>query len=110
MRDDEPVAIELVIAVRDGDLEVLRRLLSDDPALARARIAGKRGGSRTALHVVTDWPGYFPDGPAIAQLLIDGGADLEVPNGSIGTPLDNAVGYGCWHVARLLAARGGEGR
>lgn len=24
----------------------------------------------------------------------------------IGTPLDNAVGYGCWHVARLLAARG----
>jgi hypothetical protein len=38
--------------------------------------------------------------------LIDGGADLEVPDGSIGTPLANAVGYGCWHVARLLAARG----
>ena len=26
--------------------------------------------------------------------------------GSIGTPLDNAVGYGCWNVARLLVARG----
>jgi len=25
---------------------------------------------------------------------------------SIGTPLDNAIGYGCWHVARLLARRG----
>lgn len=38
--------------------------------------------------------------------LIDGGADLEVPGGSIGSPLDNAIGYGCWHVARLLVARG----
>jgi hypothetical protein len=38
--------------------------------------------------------------------LIDGGADLEIPDGSIGTPLDNAVGYSCWHVARLLVERG----
>jgi ankyrin repeat protein len=29
-----------------------------------------------------------------------------VPNGSIGTPLANAVGYACWNVARLLVARG----
>jgi hypothetical protein len=29
-----------------------------------------------------------------------------VPGGSIGTPLANAVGYGCWEVARLLVARG----
>jgi ankyrin repeat protein len=94
------------------------------------------------LHIVSDWPGHFPNGPAVvalligagadpndrgtddghgetplhwaassddvdvAQALIDGGADLETPGGSIGTPLDNAVGYGCWHVARLLAARG----
>ena len=42
----------------------------------------------------------------MAVALIDGGADLEVPGGSIGTPLDNAIGYGCWHVARLLVARG----
>ncbi len=26
--------------------------------------------------------------------------------GSIGTPLDYAIGYACWHVARLLVARG----
>jgi uncharacterized protein len=31
---------------------------------------------------------------------------VEVPNGSIGTPLDNAIGYECWHVARLLVQRG----
>ena len=42
----------------------------------------------------------------VAEVLIDGGAELEVPGGSIGTPLGNAVGYACWHVARLLAARG----
>jgi ankyrin repeat protein len=24
---------------------------------------------------------------------------------SIGTPLDNAIGYGCWHLARLLVER-----
>jgi ankyrin repeat protein len=42
----------------------------------------------------------------VAVVLIDGGADLTIPGGSIGTPLDNAVGYGCWHVARLLVERG----
>jgi uncharacterized protein len=42
----------------------------------------------------------------VAVVLIDGGADLETPGGSIGKPLDNAIGYGCWHVARLLVERG----
>ena len=42
----------------------------------------------------------------VAVALIDGGADLETPGGSIGTPLDNAIGYACWHVARLLVERG----
>ena len=44
----------------------------------------------------------------VATALIDGGADLEAPGASIagGAPLDDAVGYGCWHVARLLVDRG----
>jgi uncharacterized protein len=46
------------------------------------------------------------DDSDVAAALIDGGADIEKPGGSIGTPMDNAVGYACWHVARLLAARG----
>ena len=139
-------AVELVLAVHGGDVEAIRRLLHADPALASARFVGEKG-STTPLHVVTDWPGYFPNGPEIATLLIgagadpnarttgqsqqigpgdetplhyaassddvdvaealiDGGADIEAPDGSIGTPLDNAIGYGCWHVARLLVARG----
>jgi uncharacterized protein len=44
----------------------------------------------------------------VAAVLTDGGADLDMPNGSIGTPLDNAIGYGCWHVARLLVAKGAK--
>jgi hypothetical protein len=42
----------------------------------------------------------------VAVALVDGGARLDTPGGSIGTPLANAIGYGCWHVARLLADRG----
>ncbi len=42
----------------------------------------------------------------VAVALVDGGANLDTPGGSIGTPLDNAIGYGCWNVARLLVDRG----
>jgi hypothetical protein len=41
-------------------------------------------------------------------VLIDVGADIDAPAGSIGTPLANAVGYGCWNVAWLLVARGAK--
>jgi uncharacterized protein len=143
----DQTAIELRLAVHAGDVDTIRRLLRNDPELATARLVGRNDGSSAPLHLVTDWPGYFPNGPAIVRLLIDagadpnalttshgtqssrgsetplhyaassddvdvaealidGGADLEVPDGSIGTPLDNAVGYACWHVARLLVARG----
>jgi ankyrin repeat protein len=63
-----------------------------------------------------DSGGRFPETPLhwaasnddvdVAVVLIDGGARLNTPGGSIGTPLDNAIGYGCWHVAGLLAERG----
>jgi hypothetical protein len=61
------------------------------------------GGTRpeTPLH----WAASTDD-VDVAAVLVEAGADLEAPGGSIGTPLDNAVGYGCWHVARLLVERG----
>lgn len=48
------------------------------------------------------------DDVEVARALIDGGADVEATGASIGggAPLDDAVGYGCWRVARLLVERG----
>jgi ankyrin repeat protein len=48
------------------------------------------------------------DDVEVARALIDGGADIEATGASIGggTPLDDAVGYGCWRVARLLVRSG----
>lgn len=136
-------AAELIVAVRSGDVASLRRLLNANPGLASVPPGGALG-SRTPLHIVTDWPGCFPNGPEVVRILIeagadpnarspgkqfaetplhwaassddvdvasaliDGGADLEAPGGSIGTPLANSVGYTCWHVARLLVARGAK--
>jgi len=133
----DPVAVAAFRAIRAGDTTSLASLLSQHPGLAREQIQG----TRTPLHVVADWPGYFPAGPAtvrlligagadpnadtggdqaetplhwaassddadVAEALISGGASIETPGGSIGTPLDNAIGYGCWNVARLLVQKG----
>jgi ankyrin repeat protein len=64
------------------------------------------GGSwhtETPLH----WAASSDD-VEVARALIDGGANIEAIGASIagGTPLDNAVGYGCWQVARLLVECG----
>ncbi len=59
------------------------------------------GGGETPLH----WAASTDD-VEVAVALIDGGARIGTPGGSIGTPLDNAIGYGCWNVARLLVECG----
>jgi uncharacterized protein len=66
----EPLAVE---AIRGGDLETLNRLLSENPGLVTARI----GGTRTLLHVATDWPGHFPNVAATIAALIAQGADVN---------------------------------
>jgi ankyrin repeat protein len=76
---EEPLAVDAVAAIRTGDLPKLQRLLERNPTLATARLGtdGADGMSRTLLHVVTDWPGHYPNGSATVALLIAAGADVN---------------------------------
>ena len=147
LRIDDQLAGEAIRAIKAGDLDSLQRLFVANPGLPAARIGDPRG-SKALLHVVTDWPGFFPNGPAVVKMLITagsdpnartagakseggetplqwaasnddvevaealilGGADIEARGGSIagGTALENAIGYGCWRVARLLLDHGAK--
>ena len=124
----------MAAAIHSGDVERLRRLIDARPDLVRRHSHGRSmlhvvadwpgyfrngpqivrllvaagadpnfrlPGDETPLH----WAASSDD-VDVAEALIDAGADVEAPGGSIGTPLDNAIGYGCWHVARLLVQRG----
>ena len=76
------------------------RLLIAAGADPNARTGGE-GLGESPLH----WAASSDDAE-VAEALIQGGADMDAPDGSIGTPLANAVGYGCWQVADLLIGRG----
>ena len=74
---DAPNAVEAVKAIHDGDVARLEQLLADHPELATAAFGTEGGMTRTLLHVVTDWPGHFPNGPLIVAVLVDAGADVN---------------------------------
>lgn len=79
---EEPVARELVAAIHAGDLAAVRRLLDEHPGLAGARLGDPHEGcdpgmTRSLLHVVTDWPGHYPNGAAMVALLVEAGADVN---------------------------------
>jgi ankyrin repeat protein len=82
---DGELAKAVVEAIHTGNVSELKRLLSENPGLARARIvgseqgdnSGNKGMSRTLLHVVTDWPGHFSNGAAIVAALVEAGAEVN---------------------------------
>lgn len=73
---DDPRAVAATKAVQAGDLAALERMLAADPWLATARI-GDWDCYRTLLHAATDWPGHFPNGPAVVERLVVAGADVN---------------------------------
>ena len=73
----DSVARALTEAIRVGDVAALQGLLSDDPSLAHARIAGADGAARSLIHVATDWPGHFPHVAATIAALARAGADVN---------------------------------
>ncbi|MFF3399499.1 ankyrin repeat domain-containing protein [Streptomyces sp. NPDC002659] len=78
VNSQDPLAVDVTEAIRAGDLPALRQLLADHPGLATARISEDCGSgkqSRSLLHIATDWPGHFPNGPRVIATLVAAGAD-----------------------------------
>jgi uncharacterized protein len=70
--EHDPVAFEFARAIKQGDVERVTRLLSEDPALATAVI-----NSRPPLHLFADAPGHRPNAAAMVNALLAAGADLN---------------------------------
>ncbi len=101
------VADAVVSAIHSGDIAGLRQLLNDHSGVASAPLGG-RYKSRTPLHAVTDWPGYFPNGPEIVGLLVEAGADPNARQPGEETPLHWAASSDDWHVAAALIDAGAD--
>ncbi|MGW6140637.1 ankyrin repeat domain-containing protein [Streptomyces sp. NPDC055140] len=77
----DPLAVAVTEAIRQGDVPALRHLLTENPGLASAGIAETArpdcSGIRTLLHIATDWPGHIPNGPQVLAALVQAGADPD---------------------------------
>ncbi|MBT2448779.1 ankyrin repeat domain-containing protein [Streptomyces sp. ISL-43] len=73
----DPLAVAVTAAIRDGDLDRLRRLLAAHPGLAGGRIVqrGEAAGERNLLHIAVDWPGHYPRTAEVIRTLAAAGAD-----------------------------------
>ncbi|HJW96393.1 MAG TPA: ankyrin repeat domain-containing protein, partial [Thermoanaerobaculia bacterium] len=74
---EDPRAIEVVTAIREGDVAKLQTLLEHDRDLVTARIVDNRRVRRTLLHIVADWPGHCPNARQTVELLVQHGADVD---------------------------------
>jgi hypothetical protein len=110
LRRDDPLACALVDAIHAGDVASLQRLLSGHPGLAAVQVEMPRGGSSTPLKFATDWPGHFPNGPAVVRLLIAAGAEVDArgEGGGSETPLQWAASSDDADVARALIEAGAD--
>ncbi len=88
--------VDLFAAAALGDVDRVRALLAEDPAMARA----SRPSQSTALHLASTLD--------VARVLLDAGADIDARNLYGRTPLHSAAAHGerGREIARLLIDRG----
>ncbi|MEU0586624.1 ankyrin repeat domain-containing protein [Streptomyces sp. NPDC006132] len=113
LTSQDPLAVAVTEAIRAGDLPGLRRLLADHPGLATARVTehGEDGkGTRSLLHLATDWPGHFPRGPEVVAALVAAGADPDArfAGAHTETPLHWAASNNDVPVLDALIAAGAD--
>jgi ankyrin repeat protein len=79
LRYDDPLALELTAALKQGDVDRLSRLVATDRGLAHCVVEDAKGGGRSPLHLFADWPGHNPNAAGIVRALAADGADLDAP-------------------------------
>jgi len=113
---DEPLGRATVEAIQHGDVGTLKRLLTEHPGLAAARIDSGANAcepptnTRSLLHIATDWPGHFSNGAAIVAMLVEAGADVnaQFTGRHTETPLHWAASSDDIEVLDALLDRGAD--
>ncbi len=80
INEDDELSQAAVWAIQEGACDELKLLLDEEPWLALAWLRDADPLSRVSwslLHVVTGWPGHFPDGPVSVELLVAAGANVN---------------------------------
>ena len=94
-------AAEIHDAIREGNLDRVKRILDEDPDLANSTVKGERGD---ALHLPIECVAYYGR-KEIAEVLLDRGAAVN-QGAWTWSPLDWAIARGHKDVAELLVAKG----
>lgn len=74
---DDTTACAIAYAIQQGDVASLTRMLDAGDDLATATIVDGCGVSRSLLHIATDFPGHFRNGPQTVRALARAGADVN---------------------------------
>ena len=112
----DPRIVAVVEAIHDGDIVRLRTSLAEHPELISCQIGGTDedgedcGMRRSLMHVVTDWPGHFPNGAETVRVLAAAGVDVNgrFVGGHTETPLHWAASSDDIAVLDALVAAGAD--
>lgn len=106
-----PLRVQLLIAIRIGDLARVRALINQHPLLVTEKWARQENGQRGPAFVLPAGSTPLHEAAAhnrleIAELLLDYGANINARTASDLTPLHEAVFANHIAMVRLLLARG----